>query len=382
MKVLVTGAKGFVGKNLVVLLKAVAETEVFEYDIDSGPHKLEEWLATADAVFHLAGVNRPERVEGYQSGNSGFTEEVCATLRRLGRSPTLVLSSSTQALLDNPYGHSKRLAEATVLEFGKDTGAPVFVFRFPGIFGKWCRPNYNSVAATFCHNIAHDLPISISDPARSIDLVYIDDVCAAMLEVTAVSPLPPFHLIGPTAEGFAEVTPVFSTTLGQLADTIRSFNRFRRSLFVPPLDDPFVTRLYGTYLSYLKETDFGYDLDLKSDNRGGLAEFLKSASFGQIFVSHTKPGVVRGNHYHHTKTEKFFVVQGEAVIRFRHILEENVIDYLVSGGDYKVVDIPPGYTHSIENAGKTDLVTLFWADAVFDPEKPDTFYENVIKSDS
>ncbi|MGD0229340.1 MAG: NAD-dependent epimerase/dehydratase family protein [Syntrophorhabdales bacterium] len=379
MNVLVTGAKGFVGKNLVAALRQMKAAEVFGYDVDSSPGELERYLSAADVVFHLAGVNRPEHVGDYEWGNAGFTGKVCETLRRLGRAPVVVVSSSIQALLDNPYGLSKRRAETMALDFGRETGARVSVFRFPGIFGKWCRPNYNSVVATFCHNIARNLPISISNPAQSLDLVYVDDVCAAMLEAARVISGPSTHVLNAANDGLLGVTPVFTTTLGGLADTVRSFKDFRRTLAVPPLDDPFVARLYATYLSCLEDSDFAYHLEVKADNRGDLAEFVKASSFGQIFVSHTKPGVTRGNHYHHTKTEKFFVVQGKAIIRLRHILKDKVIEYAVSGTEYRVVDIPPGYAHSIENVGGGELTTLFWADQVFDPGKPDTFYEDVIK---
>jgi UDP-2-acetamido-2,6-beta-L-arabino-hexul-4-ose reductase len=374
---LVTGAKGFIGKNLVVALRQREGVEVFEYDVDSSRDELERYLFAADVVYHLAGINRPERAEEYGPGNAGLTGEICDSLRRLGRSPAVVVASSAQALLSTPYGVSKGRAEKIALDFAKETGSQVVVFRLPGVFGKWCHPNYNSVVATFCHNIARDFPISISDPAKSLDLVYIDDVCAAMLEASGILAGPPGHLVG--LSGYAAVDPVYTTTLGGLARTIYAFRDFRRTLAVPLLSDPFVARLYATYLSYLEECDFAYNLDVKADNRGDLAEFLKASSFGQIFVSHTTPGATRGNHYHHTRTEKFLVVAGEAVIRFRHVLEAKVIEYRVSGKEHRVMDIPPGYAHSIENVGSGELVTLFWTDAVFDPERPDTFHEEVLR---
>jgi UDP-2-acetamido-2,6-beta-L-arabino-hexul-4-ose reductase len=382
MNVLVTGAKGFIGKNLVVLLRNRHDTEVFEHDVESPSGSLEEYLAQTDVVYHLAGVNRPEWVEDFEPGNVGLTEKVCEVLRRLGRKPVLVLSSSTQALLDNPYGQSKRQAEELVLEFGKKTGAKVFVFRLPGVFGKWCRPNYNSVVATFCHNIAHDLPISISNPANALQLVYVGHVCAAFLKAVSLGQAPLADMKPSSGNGYVEVAPVFHTTLGELADTIRSFRSSRSSLQVPAFDDPFIYCLYATYLSYLEGPDFAYPLGQKTDNRGSLAEFLKSPAFGQIFVSRTKPGITRGDHYHHTKTEKFLVVQGDAIIRFRHILGDEIIEHPVSGQEFKVVDIPPGYSHSIENVGNDELVTLFWADRVFDPENQDTVYEKVMRGNA
>jgi len=264
-------------------------------------------------------------------------------------------------------------------EFADKTGSRVVIFRLKNVFGKWCRPNYNSVVATFCNNIARDLPIVISDPANVVELVYVDDVCSAMMKSAGINSQPANQPVNPPDDVFTQVAPVYKMTLGALADSIRSFRSSRQTLRVPPFDDPFLTRLYVTYLSYLEESDFAYGLNLKTDNRGCLTEFLKSPSFGQIFVSHTKPGVTRGDHYHHSKTEKFFVVQGEAIIRFRHILQEKVIEYRVNGKEYRVVDIPPGYTHSIENVGDGELVTLFWTNEVFDPERPDTFYEKVMK---
>lgn len=387
MKVLVTGAKGFVGRNLVVLLGIQPDVEIIGYDIGDSKSVLDEGLATADVVFHLAGVNRPERPEEYAVGNTGFTQEICDVLRRIERTPLIILSSSIQAVLDNPYGASKRGAEDAVLKFAKDVGARVVIFRMKNVFGKWCRPNYNSAVATFCHNIARDLPINISNRANVVNLVYVDDVCAAMMEAGGIISPPYEHFVTAADSAFADIAPSFKITLGELVDTITAFKETRSSLHVPAFNDPFIYRLYATYLSYLEKSNFSYNLDIKTDNRGCLAEFLKSASFGQIFVSRTKPGISRGNHYHYTKTEKFLVVQGKAVVRFRKIDEQNrdkksdigsqksnVIEYHVSGEKFRVVDIPPGYTHSIENVGDSELVTLFWANQIFDPDKPDTYY--------
>jgi UDP-2-acetamido-2,6-beta-L-arabino-hexul-4-ose reductase len=288
----------------------------------------------------------------------------------LGRTPLLVLSSSTQAALDNPYGLSKRQAEEAVFDFGRETGASVFVFRLHGVFGKWCRPNYNSVVATFCHNIANGLDISISDTSKEVQLVYIDDVVDSFLGILKNCPKV-------SSREYLGVTPTYKITLGDLADRIYKFRDIRKSLIIPDLSDDFSKCLYATYLSYLANDDFAYDFEKKSDQRGSLVELIKSRHFGQIFVSKTHGGVIRGNHYHNTKTEKFCVIQGKAVIRFRHILSDEVLSYNVSGDNIKVVDIPPGYTHSIENLSNQEMIVLFWADQIFDPEKPDTFYEEV-----
>ncbi len=364
--VLVTGAKGFLGKNLGVALKRRAEVDVIEYDLDSSAELLEEGLAKADVIYHLAGVNRPGKVQEFAEGNFKLTRQVCDALRRLGRTPKLVLSSSTQAVLDNPYGLSKRQAEETVFDFDRNTGASVFVFRLSGVFGKWCRPNYNSVVATFCHNIARDLPIAISDPAREIELVYIDDVIRAFIGVMDG------HLPVSDAKYYL-AEPTFRITLGALEETIRGFRESRISLSIPDVSDPFIHALYATYISYLPTDSLAYALTQRSDLRGELAELLKSPRIGQIFVSRTRPGFTRGNHYHDTKVEKFVVMEGDALIRFRHILGGDVIEYPVSGREFRVVDIPPGYTHSIENVGKTDMIVLFWANEIFNQSNPDTF---------
>ncbi len=339
------------------------------YDLGVSDSELEAALAQADIIFHLAGVNRPQNVDEFKQGNTGFTEQICTRLEAMKRTPLVVMSSSIQAELDNPYGVSKRMAEEALMSWAERTGASAVIFRLKNVFGKWCRPNYNSVTATFCHNIAHGLPVSISDPSRELELVYIDDVVEAFLKTMEEQP---------TGGEFRGVERSFKVTLGELAAKIRSFRESRTTLRLPPMDDAFTRCLYATYLSYLDGPDFAYGLEIKTDNRGCLAEFMKSAQFGQIFVSRTKPGITRGNHYHHTKTEKFMVVEGEAVIRFRHILNGGIIEHKVSGRDFRVVDIPPGYTHSIENVGATEMIVLFWASEIFDPTIPDTYFKNVL----
>ena len=401
--ILITGSAGFIGRHLVEALGRRQNVRVIEYDIGNTQRELDQGLAEAEFIFHLAGVNRPERLEEFKTGNADFTAGICDSLSALGRNPTIVLSSSIQAELDNPYGLSKRQAEESLRQWAEAGGRksdgssqigedqkqvmPVtrasssaalspptspcrnrraVILRLKNVFGKWCRPNYNSVTATFCHNIAHDLPIAISDPGKELDLVYIDDVVAAFLEV----------LDGPQATEpcmYGGVSRSFKVTLGELAARIRSFRDSRTTLVMPSFADAFTRCLYATYLSYLDPADFGYNLEIKTDNRGCLAEFMKSVQFGQVFVSRTKPGITRGNHFHHTKTEKFFVVEGDAIIRFRHISGTEVVEHRVSGKDFKVVDIPPGYTHSIENIGDTEMVVLFWACEIFDPQRADTF---------
>jgi UDP-2-acetamido-2,6-beta-L-arabino-hexul-4-ose reductase len=369
--VLVTGARGFIGRNLCAALRRMEWVLLQEFDLGSTGGELDEALNRADVIFHLAGVNRPQHEEEFRTGNTGSTEELCTVLHRLRRIPKIVLSSSIQADMDNPYGASKRGAEEVLRKFGEETGAECVVHRFKNLFGKWCRPNYNSVTATFCYNIAHGLPIHISDPSRKLELTYIDDVVEAF--ISDIQPGPP---------GFRFAPPLAGTwiTLSALAEKIQAFRDVRSNPRLPDFSSAFERALYATYLGYLENDEFGYSLDVKSDRRGSLAEFLKSAYMGQIFISRTLPGVTRGDHYHHTKTEKFFVVEGEAIIRFRHIESDHVIEYHVAGEDYRVLDIPPGYTHSIENVGHNELVTLFWASQMFDPEHGDTHFDPVLKN--
>ncbi len=373
MNILVTGSGGFIGRNLIVWLQQQSDARVLEFDQQHTQQNLADHLATADLIYHLAGVNRPQTVEEFRAGNVDLTAQMCELLLQAGRATPIVFSSSIQAGLDNPYGASKREAEQALADYAARSGPAVAIFRLANVFGKWCRPNYNSVVATFCHNIARDLPIAISDPSREVPLVHVDDVVQAFLAAGEEGR-------GQKTEGsgYYQAMPIYTVTLGRLAELIRSFRASRQTLLAPDLSDPFIHKLYGTFLSYLTPDDFAYDLTQRTDPRGSLAEFIKSPSFGQVFVSRTKPGITRGNHFHHTKTEKFLVLEGEAIIRFRHILSHEIIEYAVRGEDYRVVDIPTGYTHSIENVGDTDLVTLFWADELFDPERPDTCFERVI----
>ncbi|MHB8868328.1 MAG: polysaccharide biosynthesis C-terminal domain-containing protein [Thermoleophilia bacterium] len=363
LTVAVTGSEGFIGRHVVEALGRRAETRVLGLDVGTSPEDVRETLLAADAVIHLAGVNRPESPEEFESGNAGFTGEICRTLAEAGRTPLVIFTSSTQAALDNPYGLSKRKAEEALQTWAGTIGAPVVIFRLPNAFGKWARPFYNSAVATFCHQAAHGLPLTVNDSARELDLVYIDDVVAALL-----------HCLDAPPSGFEQCTvdPVYRATVGDVADRIAGFPRTRNTLLVPDFSDPLTARLYATYLSHLDGRDLAYSLRTSTDARGSLAEFVKQPRFGQLFVSRTAPGVTRGNHYHHTKVEKFLVVEGEAVIRFRDVRGGPLVEHRVDGHEFRVVDIPPGLSHSIENVGAGELVTLFWANEVFDPERPDT----------
>jgi UDP-2-acetamido-2,6-beta-L-arabino-hexul-4-ose reductase len=368
MKVAITGARGFIGRNLTVALQREA-VEIAALDIDDPAPAWAAAVRDAQVVFHLAGINRPENEREFVEGNVGSLETLFQVLDTTGSSPVIVLSSSTQASEDNPYGRSKAEAERAVEAWADRTGGRAAIYRLPGVFGKWCRPNYNSVVATFCHNLARDLPIQISDPSRSLDLVYVDDVVGQFRT----------HVRGSTPTGVTKgsVAPVFRTTLGELADCIRAFRASRTTLLVPDTADPFIRRLLGTYTSYIPAEQLSYGLHVRTDNRGSLAELLKAPSFGQIFVSRTLPGITRGNHYHDLKIEKFCVLEGHAIIRFRSVLGGEVTEHRVSGAEYRVVDIPPGMAHSIENVGQEEMIVLFWACEVFDPARPDTYAAEV-----
>jgi UDP-2-acetamido-2,6-beta-L-arabino-hexul-4-ose reductase len=365
--VLVTGSGGFIGRNLVARVSRRPEYHVVPLEIAATEGDWRGALARADVVVHLAGVNRPERVEDFQAGNAALTEWMCGLLRELDRKPKVVMASSIQAASDSPYGTSKRRAEEALLAYRGATGAPVSIYRLRNVFGKWCRPNYNSVTATFCHNLAHDLPITISDPANVVDLVYIDDVVEVFLAELSNA------AAGPASGYAADTIPVTRITLAELAGRIQAYHEMHSSLRVPDFAVRFNRQLYATYLSCVEPGRQEYGLDIKADQRGSLAEFLKSPHCGQVFVSRTHPGITRGNHYHHTKTEKFFVVEGEGLIRMRRVEGDEVIEYRVAGSSFRVVDIPPGYTHSISNVGRTDMVTVFWASEPLDPDHPDTY---------
>lgn len=369
MKILVTGAKGFIAKNLIVELKNQNYNEIFEYDKDIDGELLDYYCKVSDFVFHLAGVNRPKDESEFMEGNLGFTSELLMTLEKHNNFCPVMISSSTQAELDNQYGKSKRAGENILFDYSKRTGAKVLVYRFPNVFGKWCRPNYNSVVATFCNNVAHNLPIQVNDPSVTMNLVYIDDVVNELINALKNKE----NKVGL----FCEVSVVHTISLGKIVDLIYFFNKSREEKSVPNMSDEFTKKLYSTYLSYLPKDKFSYELKMNIDNRGSFTEFIKTQDRGQVSINISKPGVVKGNHWHHTKNEKFLVVSGRGVIRFRKIDSEEIIEYFVSGDKMEVVDIPTGYTHNIENLGEVDMVTIMWANEVFDPEKPDTYFLEV-----
>lgn len=381
MKILVTGANGFVGKNLISTLENIRDLkdktrdvppdlEIFACDIGTSEADFERYCKECDFVFNLVGVHRPKDDSEFMKGNFGFLSKLLETLEKYGNTPRIAFSSSIQAKLDNPYGESKRAAEQALFAYSEETGASVMVYRFSNLFGKWCRPNYNSVVATFCHNIAHGLPIEIRDRNHEMTLLYIDDVVDELLRA----------LMGtPTQDGkFCTVPVSHKVTIGALADLIYSFKESRENLHVPQVtENSFSKKLYSTYLSYLPTDAFSYPLNMHIDARGSFTEILRTADHGQISVNISKPGITKGQHWHHTKNEKFLVVSGKGVVRFRKIGEEKVYEYFVSGENLEVVDIPTGYTHNIENLGDTDMVTIMWCNECFNPSKPDTYFEEV-----
>lgn len=369
MNILITGAKGFIGKNLVSELREQGYTDLMEVDHHIDLSLLEEYCRKADFVYHLAGINRPKDSSDFMEGNYGFTNTLVNLLNDSNNNCPIVYSSSIQAESDNPYGKSKRAGEKLLLEYSKASNARVFVYRLPNVFGKWCKPNYNSVVATFCHNIARGMPIHIDNPEAIMKLVYIDDVIDELIRAIKGSE---------KREGkFCKIPKIYNITLDEIATMIYSFKNSRDNLTVPNMSNSLIKKLYSTYLSYLPKESFRYELEMKADNRGSFTEFLKTAQQGQVSVNISKPGVVKGNHWHRTKNEKFLVVYGTGMIRFRKIYEEEIIEYYVSGDKLEVVDIPIGYTHNIENIGNIDMVTMIWVNECYNPKNPDTYYLKV-----
>ncbi len=384
MKILITGAKGFVGKNLVATLNTIKEgknratplgtdIEIFEYDIDTDKALLDVYCKECDFVFNLAGVNRPQNTEEFMEGNFGFASTLLDTLKKYNNTCPVMLSSSTQAALDNPYGQSKRAGEELFFEYSKETGAKVLVYRLTNVFGKWCRPNYNSAVATFCNNIANDLPIQVNDRNHPMTLVYIDDVVNEMINA----------LCGcETKDGdFCKIPVEHKTTLGEIVDLIECFHNQPSTLLMPEIpNNSFAKKLYSTYLSYLPKEKVSFPLKMNCDNRGSFTELLKTANCGQFSVNISKPNITKGEHWHHTKWEFFIVVAGHGLIQERKIGSDEIIEFEVSGDKIEAIHMLPGYTHNIINLSDTEnLVTVMWANEQFDPNHPDTFGEFVNK---
>ena len=382
MNILVTGAAGFVGKNLVCALKNLRDGkdrtrpnlkigEIFEYTHSTEPAMLADYCARADFVFNLAGVNRPQREEEFLEGNRDFTGELLSALERHGNTCPVLLASSIQAERDNLYGRSKRAGEELVAAHGEKTGAKTLIYRLPNLFGKWCRPNYNSVVATFCHNIARDLPITVNDPAVVLTLSYIDDVVDEFLRTLQGREF--------REDGYCTIPEQHRVTLGRIAELLHAFHAQPRTLMLPDIPaGSFEKKLYSTYLSYLPKEEVCFPLKMNRDQRGSFTELLKTKNCGQFSVNISKPGITKGQHWHHSKWEFFIVVSGHALIQERQVGGDQVLEFEVSGDKIEAVHMLPGYTHNIINLSDTeDLVTVMWANEPFDPAKPDTFFEEV-----
>lgn len=364
MKVLITGANGFVGKNLVAHLKERKDIEIFRFCRGDDPQGLNDLAAQVDFVFHLAGVNRPQNQEEFNTGNTDLTRLIAEAISSSGRKIPLIYTSSTQAEQENAYGMSKRGAEDVLRKLSVDHGSPVSLFRLPNVFGKWARPNYNSVVATFCHNIARGIPVKINDPLAVLTLVYIDDVIDKFVAVMD-------GLV--TGTSFVEIEPQYQTTVGELSEKLYAFRESRQSLITEPVGKGLTRALYSSYLSYLPPEDFTYEVPKYGDPRGEFVEMLKTPDAGQFSYFTAHPGVTRGGHYHHSKTEKFLVIRGEACFRFRHIVSGEFYELVTSGEKPVVVETVPGWTHDITNVGQDEMIVMLWANEIFDREHPDTF---------
>lgn len=368
MKVLVTGAEGFIGKNLCLTLKTRGH-EVLSYTKEDSDDLLNKYASICDFVVHLAGINRPKHVDEFYEGNVNFTEYLCDVLSKHENKVPILVSSSIHAEGESDYGKSKREGEAVLLKYQTEE-TPVYIYRLSNVYGKWSQPNYNSVIATWCYHIAHDLDVSIHDPSVTIPFVYIDDVVRAFVDTIEGK-------IETSNDGYYEVTPIDVVSLKEVYELLLSFKASQTNLEVPNLKTHFSKNLYSTYLSFIPKESLIYDLVMHEDQRGSFTEFLKSDTHGQVSVNISKPGITKGQHWHHSKNEKFLVVKGVGVIQMRHMITQETFEFKVSGDRLQVVDIPTGYTHNIVNTGSDDMITIMWVNEIYDPNNPDTYYEEV-----
>jgi len=367
MKVLVTGSKGFIGKNLVSHLQEIENIEVISYDIEDSFDKIEKNIDSIDFIFHLAGVNRPQTIEEFYQGNSDLTKKIVDLIKN--KNIPLLITSSIQAALDNDYGKSKKIAE----EYIKANLKKYYIFRLHNVFGKWCRPNYNSVVATFCYNIANDLEITINDKSKKIELIYIDDIIEEFISIMNGSKPDEIE------DGYCYINPKYKVSLAYLAKKIYEFKESMSSIYVPRTGDDFTKKLYSTFISYLPLEKTYVSAKKNIDERGSFTELVRTKDSGQFSVSFSKPGIVRGNHYHHTKLERFIVIKGKAKISFSSVINDDKYSFIVDESDIKIVTIPVGYTHNIENIGDSEMILAIWCNELFDPNHPDTYYRKVVE---
>ncbi len=363
MKIVVTGAQGFIGQNLCTMLREKGYVDIVEIDKESTRDELSHSLSCADFVYHLAGVNRPKDDAEFQLGNADLTSFITEELKYGGRKVPLVVSSSTQAEKDNAYGQSKRLAEKAVEQYGEETGSPVYIYRFPNVFGKWCRPNYNSFVATFCYNTLNDIDVTIHDPNAPVTLIYIDDLCANLIELLTQS----------SQGGYKRVTPEYSTTVGEVADLLKAFKLSRDNLVTENVGTGLVRALYSTYLSYMRPEQFSYEIPSYGDERGVFSEMLKTKESGQFSFFTAHPDITRGGHYHHSKNEKFLVLKGSALFKFEHIATGERYELKTDGSKPQIVETVPGWSHDITNIGNDEMIVMLWANEIFERDAPDTF---------
>ena len=367
MKILVTGSCGFVGKNLVQNLKNQKDVIIYEYDKDNNVEDLLKFTQDCDFVFHLAGVNRTTNFTDFINGNYGLTSELIYCLKQNKNKCPVLFTSSIQAELDNEYGKSKRQAEDVLIQFHNDIGNPILIYRLPNLFGKWCKPNYNSVIATWCYNISHDLEIKIDDSLKIIKLAYIDDVIKNF-----INDIQNYD----NSQIYYDISITYEQTLNEIAELIFSFKNIKNDMQLPKVNEEFTKKLYSTYLSYLDENDFVYELKMNVDNRGSFTECLKGQD-GQVSINICKPGITKGNHWHNTKVEKFIVIKGSGQFNFRKVGTKDVISIDINDHGLRVLDIPPGYIHNFVNNSQDDLIVLIWCNEIFDKENPDTFFEEI-----
>lgn len=367
MKILITGSNGFIAKNLIEHLKRDESIELYLYSRNDSLNILTAYVKEVDFIFHLAGVNRPQNIEDFYSGNSKLTQFIVNTLIKEKKKTPILFSSSVQSEFDNDYGKSKLEAEECLLNYSKEYSANIFIYKLPNVFGKWSKPNYNSVISTWCYNISHDLEIKVNNKDFNLNLVYVDDVVESFISKINID----------ENKIYFDVDTFYVKSLGEISELIYSFKESRKSLVIPEVSSGFERALYSTYLSYLSIDNFSYSLIGHEDNRGTFYEILKTLNSGQFSLSTTAPGITRGNHYHHSKNEKFLVVSGEALIQFKHIVTNKIIDYKVSDKKMEIVEMIPGYTHNIKNTGNNEMILVLWANEVFDQKKPDTYFLEV-----